>query len=442
MGKKTVLYIVHNHPSVRPGGAETYALELYQAMHGSDEFTPLLLAKGGPPVSPVGQTHGGTPFAHVNGDPNQYFLHTDGRFDWFLGVLEAKEVLTRFFREFLEATRPDLVHFQHTQHFGYDMLRVVRSTLPGCAIVYTLHEFLPICHRQGQMLRVGENAPCWDAAPWRCHTCFPQHTPQDFFMRKKFIQSHLALVDLFIAPSRFLLERYVHWGLPREKIIDEDYGRQPMDPAPQAAAERPHPRLAFFGQINPYKGVDVLLEAMRLLAERRNEGWEAGLSPAKQPPRPQLKIFGANLDLQEGSFQTRIRALLEATRRDVTLAGRYEPAQLAGLMAETDWVVVPSIWWENSPLVIQEAFGHGRPVICSNIGGMAEKVRDGVDGLHFRAGDPASLADAIERAVATPRLWDSLVRNLSQVYPMNEHTRVLSRYYLKLLAEKAERRAA
>jgi len=57
-------------------------------------------------------------------------------------------------------------------------------------------------------------------------------------------------------------------------------------------------------------------------------------------------------------------------------------------MAAVDWVVVPSIWWENSPLVIQEAFAHGRPVICSDIGGMAEKVAHEKNGLHFRANDP------------------------------------------------------
>ena len=71
-------------------------------------------------------------------------------------------------------------------------------------------------------------------------------------------------------------------------------------------------------------------------------------------------------------------------------------------MASVDWVVVPSIWWENSPLVIQEAFLHGRPVICSDIGGMAEKVDDGVNGLHFRTGDPRSLAQAIRRATSSP----------------------------------------
>ena len=61
-------------------------------------------------------------------------------------------------------------------------------------------------------------------------------------------------------------------------------------------------------------------------------------------------------------------------------------------MARIDWVVVPSIWWENGPLVILEAFQHGRPVICSDIGGMSEKVTDGVNGLHFRRGDPRDLA--------------------------------------------------
>ena len=64
-------------------------------------------------------------------------------------------------------------------------------------------------------------------------------------------------------------------------------------------------------------------------------------------------------------------------------------------MATVDWIVMPSIWWENSPVVIQEASCIGRPPIVSDIGGMAEKVRDGVDGLHFRAGSPEDLADRL-----------------------------------------------
>ena len=88
--------------------------------------------------------------------------------------------------------------------------------------------------------------------------------------------------------------------------------------------------------------------------------------------------------------------------------GPYKSPDLPRLMREVDWVVMPSTWWENAPVVIQEAFHHGRPVIASDIGGMAEKVRDRVDGLHFRAGSPDSLADCLERALREPGLWDRL----------------------------------
>ena len=58
----------------------------------------------------------------------------------------------------------------------------------------------------------------------------------------------------------------------------------------------------------------------------------------------------------------------------VRFYGSYRSAELPTLMRDVDWAVVPSIWWENSPIVIQESFFHGRPLICSNVGGMAEKI--------------------------------------------------------------------
>src|SRR5204863_4376445 len=137
-------------------------------------------------------------------------------------------------------------------------------------------------------------------------------------------------------------------------------------------------------------------------------------------------IHGANLDWAPTAFQDKLRALLEEAGGSVTLVGQYEPEDLPKLMAETDWVVVPSIWWENSPLVIQEAFLYGRPVICSDIGGMAEKVTQGVNGLHFSVGDPRSLANVIRTAVTTPGLWDELREGIPPVYGMEEHVASLS----------------
>src|SRR6185503_11624350 len=98
-------------------------------------------------------------------------------------------------------------------------------------------------------------------------------------------------------------------------------------------------------------------------------------------------------------FQQEFMDLLEESSDSVFLAGRYDNRDLPSLMEKVDWVVVPSRWWENSPLVIQEAFAHGRPVISSDIGGMAERVVHGVNGLHFRVGDPVSLAGTIGAAV-------------------------------------------
>ena len=79
------------------------------------------------------------------------------------------------------------------------------------------------------------------------------------------------------------------------------------------------------------------------------------------------------------------------------------------------YVITPSIWWENAPLVIQEAFQQRRPVICSDIGGMAEAVTNGHDGLHFRAGDPVDLARSMRRAINETGLWECLSSNIARV---------------------------
>ena len=77
-------------------------------------------------------------------------------------------------------------------------------------------------------------------------------------------------------------------------------------------------------------------------------------------------------------------------------------------MARVEWSVVPSVWWEIFGLVISEAWMFGRPVICSNAGGMAERVTHEVDGLHFELGDAAALAATIERACTEEGLWERM----------------------------------
>ena len=423
MGKKRVLYVLHNHPATRPGGAEAYALELYEAMRESEEFDPVLVARVGPHQHTQNLARPGTPFSLVNDeDPAQYFVYTDaGVYDWFLGTFPEKSIYTLYFKDLLRSFRPDVVHFQHTHFIGYDLVTLTRRVLPDVPILYTLHEYIPICHRDGQLVRTVGEQLCTHASPRRCNQCFPEWSPQHFFLRERLIKSHLSHVDLFLAPSNFLLERYVDWGIPRDKIRFEDYGRLPEPRAPQPdATGRPRNKLGFFGQVSPYKGAEILLAAMRILKQTH--------------PDVHLWLYGANMDvLPPDARESLVEAMgTAAADGNVTLAGAYDHAAVPGLMADVDWIVVPSRWWENSPLVIQEAFMHGRPVICSDIGGMKEKVTHGVNGLHFTVANPGSLAGTITEAVTTPGLWDRLHAGIPAIFSMDEHMSNLARIYGEL----------
>ena len=363
----------------------------------------------------------------VDGEPDQYFLFTESEpwYDYFLGTSSDKSLYTTYFADFLETYKPDVVHFQHTLHMGYDLVSTARRVLPRAPIVYTLHEYLPICHRQGQLLRTeAKNEElCLQASPRRCNECFPDIPSQEFFLRERSIKAHLANVDLFIAPSHFLRQRYVDWGIAPERIVVEDYGRRPAVRLAESSADRPRNRFGYFGQFNPYKGVETLLEAMTSFEER---------------PDIQLRLHGANLDQQSEEFQENFAELLERAEANVTMVGTYHPSDLPWLMREIDWVVVSSRWWENSPLVIQEAFMQRRPVICSGIGGMAEKVTHDVNGLHFAVNDPGNLAAAIRHAASEPGLWERLREGIPDILTVDDHIVNLTRMYGELLERRAE----
>jgi glycosyltransferase involved in cell wall biosynthesis len=416
------MYVVHGHPEMVPGGSEGYALELYEAMKSSERFEPVLLARNGPPHA-VTFERAGTGSALIGEDPQALLFLTDAReYDWLYGALPNKVPLTKHYADLLGSQQPDVVHFQHSLYMGYAAIRATRRVLPNVPIVYTLHEFLPICHRFGQMVRIKEDELCHEESPRRCHECFPSIQPHEFHLRKRYVQSHFEEVDLFLSPSHFLRERYIEWGIPAEKILHENNGRGLVEPVPEAEPREKRTRLAFFGNLSHFKGLNVLLKAMSMLRETA--------------PDVRLWLHGANLDVQDEKFRREFGELLEQTVDSVMMVGRYRPEELPSLMSEIDWVVIPSIWWENSPLVIQEAFAHGRPVICGDIGGMAEKVTDGVNGLHFRVGDPVSLAQTIHRATAETGLWERLRAGIPEVYGVEDHVRRLEELYSGLLAQR------
>jgi glycosyltransferase involved in cell wall biosynthesis len=392
MSIERVMVVAQGHPDVSRGGAEMVAGHLARGLRDRGIET-LLVARTAAP-SP-----GASAFS-TREEGREILFHT-GMSDHFLLRSRVAEHVWGDFAGLLEEFRPQVIHFQHYVHMGIELIRQARLSCPDARIVLTLHEYLPICANQGQMVRTGTLALCERSSPADCARCFPDRSPGDFFLRKRYLQSVLGDVDLFLSPSRFLRQRYVDWGLAPDSILVLENGqpsarRLPLQSIAQGESRN---RFGYFGQLNPYKGVDLLIEAAALMHADVGDSFH-------------VDVHGANLDAQGPEFRARVRRLADAAKAVVSIHGEYDPADLGSLMARVDWVVVPSIWWENSPLVIQEAYAHGRPVIAADIGGMREKVCEGSGGLLFAARDARALAERMTSAMKDTTLFDDAVASL------------------------------
>jgi glycosyltransferase involved in cell wall biosynthesis len=371
-----VIVLSHAHPDLMPGGGERAAYAMFRHLKLSSGLEPLFLAR----CEPSWLGHDGR-FAAFRGradeilaapPPCHPFTHTTSNFN----------ILDDMIGELVERYAPDVVHMHHFVFWGLEAMECFRRR--GVRVVFTLHEFMAICHRHGQMLRV-DGRLCASASPADCHHCFEDWPSGKFFLRQRIFMEYFNKVDAFVSPSRFLAERYHDWGVARGRIvcIENPLSPELLDEASRLGDERRRTpgdkiRFGFFGQINPYKGVDVLLSAAALLSEEERS-------------RIEIDLHGANLEIQSEEFAARIRGLLDEVKGHVRLRGRYDNEQVLRLMSEVDAIVVPSIWWENSPVVIQEALILGKTVICSDIGGMVEKASAG-SVISFPPGSASRLA--------------------------------------------------
>ena len=407
-----VLVMSHSHPRLTRGGAEISAGALCRGLTDSPGVHAWFLGcSTNTSASRLGanltQPFGPNDFLYTPGAPFEYFKFAN-RDPNFPRVVE----------ELLVDLRPDIVHAHHYTMFGVETFSIIRRAVPSARIVVTLHEFLAICHNHGQMVKTETHRLCRQASPIECARCFPHLAPRDFFLRRLYIQKFLADVDLFLSPSHFLAERYVAWGLPAARVrVLENV--PPFDNRVVTTAATGVHRststagrdihIGFFGQMSPLKGIVVLIEAAAELERAGNT-------------RIVIDIFG-DYSNQPSDFQARVADALANAGRNVEYHGPYDNSEVLGLMSKVDAVIVPSIWWENSPVVIQEALLVGRPVICSDIGGLAEKVRPGIDGFHFSTGQPRSLARVLQSITEKPEILEKLSMSLQKPWSPDEALR-------------------
>ena len=383
-----LLFLCHAHPELQAGGTEIFSRELFRELRARTGITGAYLAgtsAGQRPQAP------GTAFQATGVATDELLMWTAGFDGFFLSQIDLHGVVPEL-SSFLSQMRPDVVHLHHTLQLGVEILPLIRRVLPQARIVLTLHDYYAICANDGQMCTT-EGLLCTGASIDACRRCLPDRSATDFRLRELHIRGAFRAVDRFVSPSRFLRDRFIAWGIDPGRIEVIRNGLPPVArvqarPAPDGRRDR----FGFFGHINRFKGATVALEASARLSR-------AGFGH-------HLAIHGGTAYQTADTIERFERALSAAP--DARHSGPYRREDQSRRIAGTDWIIVPSIWWENAPLVIQEAFSQGRPVICGNIGGMAEAVRDGVDGLHFPVGDAAGLAQVMRRAVEEPGLWQHL----------------------------------
>jgi glycosyltransferase involved in cell wall biosynthesis len=211
-------------------------------------------------------------------------------------------------------------------------------------------------------------------------------------------------VQLFVAPSRAVADAHVRLGLPPSKIVVSDYGFVPRRPVMRRTRETREPaRIGFVGTLTWHKGVHVLLEAARLLS----------------PGCFELEIWGNLTTFPD--YAARLKAL--ARGLPVQFRGPFDQSDAAGVYGRFDLLAVPSLWPENSPLVIHEAFMAGVPVVAARTGGIPELVCDGVNGVLYEPSSPTALAAALRALLDQPARIAGMAARIPTVKTIEEDAR-------------------
>lgn len=424
-----VLQVVHGFPPWAMGGTEVYTHDLSRALADRCGAEVFVLAREADPSLP------------------EYHVRSEERDGIRLTIVNNTFAAVRSFEDsyrqpeirrigatLLDSIRPDVVHVQHLTCLSTDLLvECARRRIPT---VVTLNDFWFLCHR-GQLLDQNYER-CAGPSPSGCANCIGAAGavgPGSYRVaaglrrlglrvpgssgrlaavlravggtepgmatsaaRLRHMREVCAAVTEFLAPSRTVRDRFVEFGIPESRIRQHEYG---IDQARLSGLRRTtgdRLRIGFLGSLMVSKGPHLLLEAFAQLPKGSAS----------------LHVFGGHAAYHgDDRYRARLDPLLQGP--GVHWTGPVSHDRIPEILAALDVLVVPSIWLENSPLVIREAFAAGLPVVASDLGGMAELVTHEESGLLFEPGNPKSLELALARLLDEPDLLPRLRRDVPPV---------------------------
>lgn len=371
-----ILICTNAYPPHFVGGAELVAHQVALEMSALSHEVAIFCGRpvdADVPHQYTRDIYEGLPVHRVTRQPRDYDL---GRVNYIDLAVDAR------FQDVLVEFRPEVVHCHNLM--GLSARIPVLASEAGARVALTLHDFWGFCLRNTLTLEDGSD--CID--PDACRNCLPRRDEPRPPLRIR--QDLLALafdhIDRFVYPSAFLRDRYRQADFPEERAAHIPNGIDSVRYATIApfAARQYSPqdpfRVMFAGYIGQHKGVLTLPPALGAMRNRQSI---------------RVDIYG------EGALEFALRQQIarNGMGHAFHFRGKLQPQAMVCAHEMADALVVPSVWSENQPVCIMEAMAGGRPVVASDIGGIPEMIRNGIDGLLCTPGDPRSFASAFDRLI-------------------------------------------
>lgn len=297
-----------------------------------------------------------------------------------LGMGDVRQAVRRALDEFT----PDVVHI-HNVHTYLSPLIAEEAHNRGIRVVWTLHDYKPICPTYSCRRPDGKI----------CEECF--HNPQAVLkyrcMKGSLSSSVMAwiearrwnrqrlegMIDTYIAPSAFMGQKLAEAGFDKSKIevlcnfVDPDK-LEALKDTPDTRQQSRKPYFCYIGRLSYEKGVETMLKATL----------KAGAT---------LKVAG------QGPLFEELKAKY-GYYSDIIFLGHLDAPQVAHLLKGSTASILPSEWYENNPLGVIESLSTGTPVIGSRMGGIPELIEEGRDGFTYPTFDVDALAQTMNKALS------------------------------------------
>lgn len=309
-------------------------------------------------------------------------------------IIKAPQIIERVIYSFQSKTKieklineykPDIAHLHMIDHqISPSILHTLKKY--GIPIIQTVHQYKLVCPNYKLYIPT-KNKICEKCISGnifhpiieRCHK--DSIWASALLTLEAFVHKTLKLyndIAVFHAPSDFMATKLIKGGLSKKKVVKLFYAIN-LDDFPFSAEYSDY--FIYIGRLSKEKGILTLLKSMRKILKSKL------LIIGDGPQRLELARFVSTNKLTNVQF-----------------LGNKSKNELRSLVSHAKFSVVPSEWYDNSPLVIYESFSMGKPVIGADIGGISELIDHHRNGLLFQSGNVMELSDRINYLLENPEL--------------------------------------